>query len=42
MAMEEIEKVGDRTLCRYGSLHGQAAAVMQACEKAVTLAPKNG
>ncbi len=30
------------TLCRYGSLHGQAAAVMQACEKAVALAPKNG
>jgi tetratricopeptide (TPR) repeat protein len=30
------------TLCRYGSLHGQAAEVMQACEKAVALAPKNG
>jgi tetratricopeptide (TPR) repeat protein len=30
------------TLCRYGSLHGQAAEVMQACEKAVTLAPRNG
>jgi tetratricopeptide (TPR) repeat protein len=30
------------TLCRYGSLHGQAAEVMKACENAVTLAPKNG
>jgi Tol biopolymer transport system component len=30
------------TLCRYGSLHKEAAAVMQACEKAVALAPKNG
>jgi Flp pilus assembly protein TadD len=30
------------TLCRYGSLHGQAAEVMSACEKAVALAPKNG
>ena len=30
------------TLCWYGSLHGQAAEVMQACENAVTLAPKNG
>jgi tetratricopeptide (TPR) repeat protein len=30
------------TLCRYGSLHGQAAEVMNACENAVTLAPKNG
>jgi uncharacterized protein YjiK len=30
------------TLCRYGSLHGQAAEVMLSCEKAVTLAPKNG
>jgi cytochrome c-type biogenesis protein CcmH/NrfG len=29
-------------LCRYGSLHREADAVMQACEKAVTLAPKNG
>ncbi len=29
-------------LCRFGSLHGEAAAVMQACEKAVALAPKNG
>jgi Flp pilus assembly protein TadD len=30
------------TLCRYGSLHGQAAEVMLSCEKAVALAPKNG
>jgi WD40 repeat protein len=30
------------TLCRFGSLHGQVAEVMQACENAVTLAPKNG
>jgi tetratricopeptide (TPR) repeat protein len=30
------------TLCRYGSLHGQAAEVMLSCEKAVSLAPKNG
>jgi hypothetical protein len=30
------------TLCRYGSLHEQAAEVMNACEKAVRLAPKNG
>ncbi|GET35472.1 nSTAND1 domain-containing NTPase [Microseira wollei] len=30
------------TLCRYGSLHGQAAEVMKACENAVTVAPKNG
>jgi WD40 repeat protein len=29
------------TLCRNGSLHGEAAKVMQACEKAVTLAPTN-
>ena len=29
-------------LCRDGSLHGQAAEVMQACENAVTLAPRNG
>jgi uncharacterized protein with WD repeat len=29
-------------LCRYGSLYGQAAEVMKACENAVTLAPKNG
>jgi tetratricopeptide (TPR) repeat protein len=28
------------TLCRNGSLHAEAAKVMQACEKAVTLAPK--
>jgi hypothetical protein len=28
-------------LCRNGSLHGEAAKVMQACEKAVTLAPTN-
>ena len=30
------------TLCRYGSLHGQAVEVMSVCEKAVALAPKNG
>jgi sugar lactone lactonase YvrE len=30
------------TLCWYGSLHGQAAEVMQACENAVMLAPKVG
>jgi hypothetical protein len=30
------------TLCRYGSLHGQAAEVMKACENAVTVAPENG
>jgi tetratricopeptide (TPR) repeat protein len=30
------------TLCRNGSLHGQAAEVMKACENAVMLAPKNG
>jgi tetratricopeptide (TPR) repeat protein len=30
------------SLCRYGSLHGQAAEVMHACENAVMLAPKNG
>jgi hypothetical protein len=30
------------TLCRFGSLHGQAAEVMKACENAVTLAPRNG
>jgi tetratricopeptide (TPR) repeat protein len=30
------------TLCRYGSLHGQPAEVMFACENSVTLAPKNG
>jgi len=30
------------TLCWNGSLHEQAAAVMQACEKAVALEPKNG
>ncbi|WP_449240171.1 WD40 repeat domain-containing protein [Coleofasciculus chthonoplastes] len=30
------------TLCRYGSLHKEAATVMDACEKAVALAPKNG
>jgi WD40 repeat protein len=30
------------TLCRYGSLHGQAAEVMNACENAVTLARKDG
>ena len=30
------------TLCRYGSLHRQAAEVMKACENAVTPAPKNG
>jgi hypothetical protein len=29
------------TLCRNGSLHKEAAAVMQACEKAVMLAPTN-
>ncbi|MEQ9354149.1 WD40 repeat domain-containing protein, partial [Coleofasciculus chthonoplastes] len=30
------------TLCWYGSLHKEAAAVMDACEKAVALAPENG
>jgi len=30
------------TLCRYGSLHKEAAAVMDACEKAVALAPDKG
>ncbi|MEQ8972673.1 MAG: hypothetical protein RIE73_20030 [Coleofasciculus sp. C1-SOL-03] len=30
------------TLCRDGSLHKEAAAVMDACEKAVALAPENG
>jgi cytochrome c-type biogenesis protein CcmH/NrfG len=30
------------TLCRYGSLHTEAAEVIFACENAVTLAPKNG
>jgi hypothetical protein len=30
------------TLCWYGSLHGQAAEVMFACENAVALAPKHG
>jgi WD40 repeat protein len=30
------------TLCWYGSLHGEAAAVMDACEKAVALAPEDG
>jgi WD40 repeat protein len=29
-------------LCWFGTLHGQAAEVMQACEKAVVLAPKDG
>ena len=30
------------TLCWYGSLHGYAAKVMDACEKAVALEPENG
>ncbi|MEQ9624242.1 TIR domain-containing protein [Coleofasciculus chthonoplastes] len=30
------------TLCLFGSLHKEAAAVMDACEKAVALAPENG
>ena len=30
------------SLCRFGSLHKHAAEVMFACEKAVTLAPKDG
>ncbi|NER31519.1 MAG: hypothetical protein F6J89_28855, partial [Symploca sp. SIO1C4] len=31
-----------KTLCWYGSLHGYAAKVMDACEKAVTLEPDSG
>ena len=30
------------TLCRYGSLHGEPAEVMFACENALELAPNNG
>lgn len=37
----EIDADSWNTLCAYGSLHGDAAKVMDACEKAVALEPEN-
>jgi tetratricopeptide (TPR) repeat protein len=38
----KLDAASWNNLCWFGSLHGQAAEVMFACENAVTLAPKNG